>query len=109
MSISKKGTRKILVDGEIFIWLIRRQATNFQADYPDGNIHVAIEHASESGSVLVIITDKLHSQGFSLTNSAVTPKDVANWIKQAIQIGWLTKKSGRNFKVRVINNIIMQA
>jgi hypothetical protein len=53
MSIPKKGTRKIMVDGEPFIWLIRRQATNMQADYGCGNLHVAVQHAQEPGSVLV--------------------------------------------------------
>ncbi|BAY08342.1 hypothetical protein [Calothrix sp. NIES-2098] len=135
MSIPKKGTRKIIVDGEPFIWLIRRQATNCQADYTDGHIHVAVEHATEHGSVLVIITDRLHPQGYSLTNSEfvpiqpqdgvtevrawriepryeitpVTPKDVALWIKQAMQIGWLPKKSGITFEVRVIDNSIIKA
>ncbi|AFY41550.1 hypothetical protein [Nostoc sp. PCC 7107] len=110
MSIPKKGTRKILVDGETFIWLIRRQATNCQSDYPDGHIHVAVEHAYESGSVLVVITDKLHSQGFILTPiQTVKPKDVAELIKQATQLGWLPKKSGRTFKVCVISNSMMKA
>jgi hypothetical protein len=108
MSIPKKGTRKIIVDGEPFIWLIRRQATNSQADYPDGHLHVAVEHAIESGSVLVILTDRLHPQGFSLETTAVTPKDVALWIKQAMQIGWLPKKSGITFEVRIIGNSIMK-
>ncbi|MEH2357118.1 hypothetical protein [Nostoc sp.] len=130
MSIPKKGTRKIIVDREPFIWLIRRQATNVQADNPDGHLHVAVEHATEAGSVLVILTDRLHPQGYSLINSelvpiqlqdaskevrawriepryeitAVTPKDVALWIKQAMEIGWLPKKSGITFKVSVIGN-----
>jgi hypothetical protein len=49
MSIPKKGTRKIIVDGQPFIWLIRRQATNMQADYGCGNLHVAVQHAEEPG------------------------------------------------------------
>ncbi|MCC5646588.1 hypothetical protein LC607_27470 [Nostoc sp. CHAB 5824] len=135
MSIPKKGTRKIIVDREPFIWLIRRQATNVQADDPDGYLHVAVEHATEAGSVLVILTDRLHPQGYSLINSelvpiqlqgasgevrawriepryeitAVTPKDVALWIKQAMEIGWLPKKSGMTFKVSVIGSSIKKA
>ncbi|MEH2323254.1 MAG: hypothetical protein V7K32_06720 [Nostoc sp.] len=132
MSIPKKGTRKIIVDGEPFIWLIRRQATNLQADYADGHLHVVVEHATEAGSVLAILTDRLHPQGYSLINSelvpiqlqdgsgevrawrieqryeitAVTPKDVALWIKQAMQIGWLPKKPGITFNVSVIGSSI---
>ncbi|AVH66082.1 hypothetical protein CDG77_28590 [Nostoc sp. 'Peltigera membranacea cyanobiont' 213] len=135
MSIPKKGTRKIIVDGEPFIWLIRRQATNSQADDPEGHLHVAVEHATESGSVLVVITDRFHPQGYSLINSelvpiqpqdgsgeirawsierryeitAVTPKDVALWIKQAMQIGWLPRKSGITFEVNVIGSSIKKS
>ncbi|MEH2208706.1 MAG: hypothetical protein V7K53_32335 [Nostoc sp.] len=134
MSIPKKGTRKIIVNGEPFIWLIRRQPTNVQADYADGYLHVAVEHATDPGSVLVIITDRLHPQGYSLINSelvpiqlqelgevrawriepryeitAVTPKDVALWIKQAMEIGWLPKKSGITFKVSVVGSSMKKA
>ena len=132
MSIPKKGTRKIVVEGEPFIWLIRRQATNFQADYPEGCLHVAVEHAQEPGSVLVIVTDRLHPQGYSLVRgelvpvqpqdesgeirawrierryaiSPVTPSDVTLWIQQTLQMGWLPKKSGQPFKVKVVGNCL---
>ncbi|RCJ23875.1 hypothetical protein A6S26_19935 [Nostoc sp. ATCC 43529] len=135
MSIPKKGTRKIIVDEEPFIWLIRRQATNAQADYADGHLHVAVEHATEPGSVLAILTDRLHPQRYGLINSElmptqlqdasgevrawrieqryevtlVTPKDVALWIKQAMEIGWLPKKSGITFKVSVIDSSMKKA
>lgn len=132
MSIPKKGTRKIVVEGEPFIWLIRRQATYCQADYPEGCLHVAVENAQEPGSVLVIVTDRLHPQGFSRVHgelvplqlqdesgeirawrierryaiSPVTPSDVAVWIQQALQMGWLPKKSGTPFEVKVVGNCL---
>ncbi|MEG5172407.1 hypothetical protein [Microcoleus sp. B3-D7] len=49
MSIPTKGTRKILVDGKPFIWLIRRQPTYTQECFQGGNLHVAVEHAEEPG------------------------------------------------------------
>lgn len=102
MSIPKKGTRKIIVDGQPFIWLIRRQATNMQADYGCGNIHVAIQHAEESGSVLVILTDRPHPQCWG-TNEVrpVTPSDAAQWIGQAMQFGWQPQLPGITFEVRI--------
>ena len=103
MSIPKTGTRKIIVDGEPFIWLIRRQATYTQADYGCGNLHVAVEHAQKSGSVLVILTDQPHPQGFAATNEVkpVTPSDVAQWVQQAMQLGWGPQLPGIPFKVRI--------
>lgn len=93
MSIPKKGTRKIIVDGEPLIWLIRRQATYTQ-EY-SGNLHVAIEHAQKPGSVLVIITDRPHPQCLG-TNEVkpVRPSDVAQWIRQAVRLGWQPRRSG---------------
>ncbi|MEG3894442.1 MULTISPECIES: hypothetical protein [unclassified Microcoleus] len=103
MSIPKKGTRKIIVDGQPFIWLIRRQATNTQADYGWGNLHVAVEHAEKAGSVLVILTDRPHPQGFTPTNAVkpVTTSDVAQWIRQAVQLGWQPQRSGITFNVQI--------
>ncbi|MEG3862787.1 hypothetical protein [Microcoleus sp. herbarium12] len=128
MSIPKKGTRKILVDGEPFIWLIRRQATNIQAESGCGNLHVAVEHAEKPGSALVIITDRPHPQGWSRTNcefipvkpaegappevkvwqiistqevQSVTPSDVGQWIRQAVQLGWAPRRSGITFHVQI--------
>ncbi|MEG5138036.1 MULTISPECIES: hypothetical protein [unclassified Microcoleus] len=128
MSIPKKGTRKIIVDGEPFVWLIRRQATNIQAESGCGNLHVAVEHAEESGGVLVIRTDRPHPQGWSRTNcefipikpaegappevkvwqiistqevKPVKPSDVAQWIRQAMQLGWQPTRSGIPFQLQI--------
>ncbi|MEG4516696.1 MULTISPECIES: hypothetical protein [unclassified Microcoleus] len=128
MSIPKKGTRKIIVDGEPFIWLIRRQATNTQVESGWGHLHVAVEHAEKPGSVLVLITDRPHPQGWSQTNcefipvkppdgapqevkvwqiistkevKPVRPSDVAQWIRQAVQLGWQPRRSGITFNVQI--------
>ncbi|MDZ8054575.1 MAG: hypothetical protein RMX68_008455 [Aulosira sp. ZfuVER01] len=104
MSIPKRGTRKIVVDGEPFIWLIRRQATNSQADYGCGYIHVAVEHAQVPGSVLVIYTDKPHPQNWIAEVKPVKPSDAARWILQAIQAGWKPKILGAPFVVQAIGD-----
>ena len=103
MSIPKKGTRKIVVDGEPFLWLIRRKATYSQECEFCGNLHVAIEHAEKRGSVLVIISDRPHPQGLTATNEVkpVTPSDAAQWIRQAVQLGWKPRAIGNTFKVQI--------
>ena len=129
MAIPKKGTRKLSIEGEPFVWLIRRQATKKQADYPEGCLHVAVEHSQEPGSVLVIITDRLHPEGHSLkygelvpvqpqnksdktqqwrlerryTINSVTPSDVTLWVQQALQIGWQPKQLSKPFVVKVVD------
>ncbi|WP_293341897.1 hypothetical protein [Microcoleus sp. CAWBG58] len=103
MSIPKKGTRKIIVDGEPFIWLIRRKPTYTQECFHGGNLHVAVERATKLGSVLVIITDKPHPQGLVSKQEVkpVTPSDVTQWIRQAMQLGWQPRRSGITFHVQI--------
>ena len=53
MSIPTKGTRKITVYGEKFIWLIRRKATYSQQCEFEEYLHVAIQDIEQSGSTLI--------------------------------------------------------
>lgn len=102
MSIPKKGTRKIIVDGEPFLWLIRRQPTYTQECFHGGNLHVAVDRVAKPGSVLVIITDRPHPQGLTLTCQVpVKPSDVAQWIRQAVQLGWQPQRSGIPFQLQI--------
>ena len=64
MSIPTKGSRKINVDGQAFLWLIRRKATYFQEGYPGGCLYVSVQDIDKKGSVLNIETDRFHSKGF---------------------------------------------
>lgn len=60
--------------------------------------------AENSGSVLVIITDRPHPQDCLQTNKVipVIPSDVAQWIRQALQLGWQPQRSGITFQVRIV-------
>ncbi len=108
MSIPKKGLRKIVVSNKPYRWLIRRQASNAQADYPGGCLYVAIQLADNPSSVLVIITDRPHPAGFTLQSEIVpvTPADIEAWILQSLMLGWMPSKSGKYFKVRVVENCL---
>ena len=103
MSIPKKGTRKIIVDGEAFLWLIRRQPTYTQECFYGGNLRVAVEHAEQPGSVLVILTDLPHPQGLVSKQEVkpIIPSDVAQWIRQAVQLGWQPMRSGIPFQLQI--------
>ncbi|MBO2008168.1 hypothetical protein [Hymenobacter negativus] len=102
MSIPKKGTRKIVVGGEHYLWLIRRKATYLQADYGDGCLHVAIELAEEPGTTLVVHTDRKHPKDWG-TNEVmpVIPSDISQWILQALELDWKPQESGPQLSVRV--------
>ncbi len=97
MGIPKKGSRKITVDGENFIWLIRRDPTYYSSNV--GYINVAVEYAEGTGSKLIIRADRPVMENCdSIKFKPVTPVEVTSWINQAIKAGWEPKKSGKPFE-----------
>ena len=102
MSIPRKGSRTIMIEGEEFRWLVRRKVTFSQMDYGNGKIHVAIEHAQASGATLHVETDRPHPKDWgTLKVEPVTPSDVCQWISLAIDKGWHPKTAGPTYKVYV--------
>lgn len=99
MSIPAKGSRQITVDNELYRWLIRRKATYSQTDYGNGTLTVAVQHQTAiSGSTLVIRTSRPHPKDWGTEEViAITPKDVAEWIREAQRQGWEPKKPGAQF------------
>jgi hypothetical protein len=88
MSLSKTGSRRIVVDGKSFRWLIRRKATYSQRTELSSCINIAVEHAERSYSTLMILTDKPHPKGWeSFLKKTVSPSEVTRWIRQAIEAG----------------------
>ena len=95
MATTKKGLRRIVIDGTTYAWRIRRKATYFQADYGCGRLHVAVQLAESPGSVLVLLTDRPHPADWSThTVIPVLPADVAAWVRQAIGLGWVPSERG---------------
>ena len=92
MTIPKKGTRTITIDKDAYKWLIRRKATYGQSDYGNGKINVAIENP---GTSLFICTDIEHPKDWNTKIvTPVTPSDISNWIKQALELNWEPEKKG---------------
>ncbi len=102
MAISRKGSRKIMIEGEEYRWLVRRKAAYSQAEYGSGKIHVAIEHAKEKGATLHIETGHPHPKDWGTVKVApVTPADISLWIAMAIQKGWDPKNTGPTYRICV--------
>ena len=98
MAIPAKGSRKIIVDDEAYKWLIRRKATHLQTDYGIGKISVAIQHATRTGSTLIVLTDCPHPKDWATEAvDPITPKDVAEWIQAAKRKGWAPDKPRAQF------------
>ena len=104
MAIPKKGTRKIIVQGITYRWLIRRKATYMQSDYGVGRLHVAIEHAENPGTTLLIVTDRGHPRDWGTKEIVpVTPQDISNWIIEALELNWQPEEKGSPFSVIIEN------
>jgi len=98
MTIPRKGSRKVIVDGEAYRWLVRRKATYSQVDYGNGKIHVAVEHVEKHGTTLLVQTNHPHPQDWATEHVVpVTPADIATWIQIAITNGWCPKEPGATF------------
>jgi hypothetical protein len=109
MATRKVGSRKIVVDGKAYRWRIRHRATNFQADYSDGILHVTVETYDQGGSVLVLLTDRPHPSAWGIAKVLpVTPSDIAGWIRSAIGAGWTPQRPGPPTPLRVIGPAVVR-
>ena len=102
MAIPKKGSRKISVNGVSYLWMIRKKPTYSQSVYGSGFLHVAVDTEENTGSTLIIYTNHRHPKAIHVEKIIpVTPSLVSNWIKNAINLGWLPSKKGPQFYVEI--------
>ena len=95
MAIPRKGSRRIEVNGAAYLWRIRSKATYSQADYGCGYLHVAVAAERNSGTTLVIVTDRPHPWDIPSRQAVpVTPVDVREWILRALELGWEPEAKG---------------
>ncbi|MFV2195562.1 hypothetical protein [Nocardiopsis sp. LOL_012] len=89
MSLVRKGSRHITVDGTGYRWRVRRRPTYAQAlcEFP---MTFAVELAEEPGQTLVVATQHPHP-GSWLSDAPpvpVTPGIVSTAIRSALAQGW---------------------
>jgi hypothetical protein len=107
MATRKVGSRRLVVDGIGYRWRIRHRATNFQADYGSGTLHVAVELADHPGTVLVLDTDRRHPADWDERPIIpVLPSDVATWIRAALRAGWDPAAAGGPFQARATGALV---
>ena len=98
MATRNSGSRQLVVDGVAYRWRIRKRATYGQSDYGCGKLHVAVELAEKTGSVLVLFTDRPHPADWGAKEVVpVRPSDVAMWVREALAAGWVPSRSGPQF------------
>lgn len=97
MAIPKKGSRRIVVDGQPFRWLIRRKPTHTQ--WEGGFFEAAVQLAAVPASVLVIELGRTRPdvKWGEKPDISVTPQMIAECIRQAIENGWQPSLPGKQF------------
>ncbi|GAB2888953.1 hypothetical protein ACCI51_19170 [Microbulbifer echini] len=98
MAISKKGSRKIIVDSVEYRWTIRSKPTYSQGAFGD-DMTAAVELAECPGQVLSITFPWIRCDSWiGNLEKPVTPKDIEASIQTALQNGWRPELKGSAFK-----------
>lgn len=97
MALGRKGTRRIVVDGTVYRWRLRRRPTYSQALCWSPCTY-AVEHADRPGTTLVVTTNQPHLNNWlGGSGNSVLPSDVANAIASALRQGWVPTRAGSPF------------
>lgn len=98
-ALGRKGARRVVVDGTVYRWRLRRRPTYSQALCWSPCTY-AVEHADHPGTTLVVTTNQPHlSNWLGGLGSPVLPSDVADAIASALRQGWLPTRPGSPFQL----------
>lgn len=102
MSIPKKGSRILVIDGKRYRWRVRDRPTYMQA-LAQSNMMLAVESAdTANGSVLLMDLGSPHpSNWLALPGASATPAMVSQMIQRAITLGWNPDHAGDQFHLDV--------
>ncbi len=89
MTVRRKGSRRITVEGVEYLWRFPRKPRHEW----DGNcgVWLTVQRADRAGSVLALHSPHRHpavAQGWSSPVVAVLPSQVADAIRRALAEGW---------------------
>ncbi|NKY97328.1 hypothetical protein [Nocardiopsis alborubida] len=108
MTLVRKGTRRITVDGNAYRWRTRKGLTRAQRRQPDGGpMTFVVEGAVAPGNPLVVTLGHPRPQGDNRPLRAptgpepepVTPARVAAAVRGALAGGWRPGESGGPFRL----------
>lgn len=97
MTLVKKGSRYLDVDGVTYRWRLRGRPTYSQANawWP---LTFAVELADDPGATLVVTTNQAHpSNWMGVPSRPVLPGHVARAVRTALAEGWQPANPGKPF------------
>src|SRR5262245_11631786 len=99
MAVRKKGSRRIVVDGIIYLWRFPPRPTQNQEDgWPGVGVTINREDCRQA-SLLLAFPQRFRLDGPLVEDPArpVLPSDIARGIKAAIAAGWQPGEPGPQF------------
>ncbi|MGR3275808.1 hypothetical protein ACSYAD_11895 [Acaryochloris marina NIES-2412] len=108
MTLAKKGSRKIIVDGVEYRWSIRHKLTYSQA-LCESNLAAAVELYEQPGTTLLIIWSEPRPDNWLMeASSSITPQHITNAIRQGLLQGWEPAASGTTHTLEYSDSSIAQ-
>lgn len=93
MTFTTKGTRKVEVGGEQFLWRIRK----LTYDGKQGpSLGAAIQHG-DGGTLLMADFSRCDITWYGIVGPTITPALIQRCIDMAIERGWKFREKGPNF------------
>ncbi|WP_439631218.1 hypothetical protein [Gemmata sp.] len=107
MAISKKYSRRIVVDGEAYRWRVRAEVF-YQTGY-DGLLVATVWSEPGPGQVLTVVGDRhpncRYLDGYAAATDTFTPKRIADAIREALRSGWKPACRGQAVMIRSHSDI----
>ncbi len=96
MALPKKGFRKIVVNGNEFLWKVRKKVS--WNEIHNGPLDIPIQHVT--GGKLLIVTKGYSRSYFEGNNEfSITPHLIEKCIKEAIKSGWNYIEKGSKYEL----------
>ena len=101
MTVRKRGSRRIVVDGVAYRWKFPRRLADQEEDLP--GVWVVAQRVEPEGSqLLLVFPSRHHMSGPNAgLGRPVLPSDVVAGIKAALIAGWQSHEPGKQFHWRM--------
>jgi hypothetical protein len=104
MAIRKRGSKRIAVDGILYLWQVRKRKTPEQG-IGTGKTTLVIAAVLKPSRTLIIPLERTYDNywlDFKLTQP-ILPNEVEQWIRQAVAQGWQPLEAGKPFEMKQVS------
>lgn len=104
MAILKKGSRRIVVNGQAFRWRVNERSIKLEGIL-SSQLTLVVELVETNGSKLIVNSSQPFTEDWfkhrhvwqTVGPISILPSQVATLIQKAIETGWEPKKQGETF------------